>query len=193
MDLSKVNIDTLNASNWGMWAAQVRSAARILNCWDVIKGEVVVPLTMLPTYQLLTRPTATRCHLTSHRASSLDQEEQHCPWCYTRKDKFSNMARICKSRHCRHLMDCLGNKTWQSWGGHYLSPSSELIQSTHDQLHSITPPNPKFPRKLWADFGKQSLMNIWGHCHIHFLFFSTHIIPGPRIAVSDINRGYNEV
>ena len=54
MDLSKLNIDTLNGSNWGMWAAQVQSAARILNCWDVIKGEVVVPLTMPPTYQLLT-------------------------------------------------------------------------------------------------------------------------------------------
>ena len=59
MDLSKLNIDTLNGSNWGTWAAQVQSAARILNCWDVIKAELVVPLTTLPTYQLLTRPTAT--------------------------------------------------------------------------------------------------------------------------------------
>ena len=44
MDLSKLNIDTLDGSNWGMWSAQVQSAARILNCWDVIKGEVVVPV-----------------------------------------------------------------------------------------------------------------------------------------------------
>ena len=58
MDLSKLNIDTLNGSNWGTWAAQVQSAARILNCWDVIKGEVVVLLTTPPTYQLLIRPTA---------------------------------------------------------------------------------------------------------------------------------------
>ena len=58
MDLSKLNIDTLNSSNWGTWAAQVQSAARILNCWDVIKGEIVVPLTSLPTYSLLTRPMA---------------------------------------------------------------------------------------------------------------------------------------
>ena len=58
MDLSKLNIDTLNGSNWGTWAAQVQSAARILNCWDVIKGEVVVLLTTPPTYQLLTQPTA---------------------------------------------------------------------------------------------------------------------------------------
>ena len=36
----------------------MQSAARILNCWDVIKGEVVVPVTTPPTYQLLTRPTA---------------------------------------------------------------------------------------------------------------------------------------
>ena len=58
MDLSKLNIDTLNGSNWGTWSAQVQSAARILNCWDVIKGEVVVPVTTPPTYSLLTRPTA---------------------------------------------------------------------------------------------------------------------------------------
>ena len=57
MDLSKLNIDTLDGSNWGTWSAQVQSAARILNCWDVIKGEVVVPVTTPPTYQLLTRPT----------------------------------------------------------------------------------------------------------------------------------------
>ena len=58
MDLSKLNIDILDGSNWGMWLAQVQSAARILNCWDVIKGEVVVPVTTPPTYQLLARPTA---------------------------------------------------------------------------------------------------------------------------------------
>ena len=58
MDLSKLNIDILNGSNWGTWSAQVQSAARILNCWDVIKGEVVVPVTTPPMYQLLTQPTA---------------------------------------------------------------------------------------------------------------------------------------
>ena len=58
MDLSKLNIDTLDGSNWGTWSAQVQSATRILNCWNVIKGEVVVPVTTPPMYQLLTRPTA---------------------------------------------------------------------------------------------------------------------------------------
>ena len=58
MDLSKLNINTLDGSNWGTWSAQVQSATRILNCWDVIKGEAVVPVTTPPTYQLLTRPTA---------------------------------------------------------------------------------------------------------------------------------------
>ena len=53
MDLSKLNIDILYSSNWGTWLAQVQSAARILNCWDVIKGEVVVPVTTPPMYQLL--------------------------------------------------------------------------------------------------------------------------------------------
>ena len=48
MDLSKLNIDILDGSNWGTWSAQVQSAARILNCWDVIKGEVVVPSNLGP-------------------------------------------------------------------------------------------------------------------------------------------------
>ena len=57
MDHSKLNIDILDGFNWGTWLAQVQSSTRILNCWDVIKGEVVVPVTTPPTYPLLTRPT----------------------------------------------------------------------------------------------------------------------------------------
>ena len=57
MDLSKLNMDILDGSNWGTWSAQVQSAARIPYCWDVINGEVVVPVTTPPTYQLQTRPT----------------------------------------------------------------------------------------------------------------------------------------
>ena len=153
MDLSKLNIDTLDGSNWGTWAAQVQSAARILNCWDVIKGEVVVLLTTPPTYQLLTQPMATtQPDLASHRASSLDKEEQHCPWCYTRKDKLGNLARVCKSCHSGHLMDRLGNQIWQSRGGHYLSPSSSLIRGTYDQLHGITPPKSKISKKIMSGF-----------------------------------------
>ena len=74
MDLSKLNIDILDGSNWGTWSAQVQSAARILNCWDVIKGEVVVPITTPPTYQLLTRPTA------ATQTSATLLVEELAPW-----------------------------------------------------------------------------------------------------------------
>ena len=57
----------------------------------------------------------------SRRTSIVEQEEQHCPLCNTRKNKLGNLARVYQSR------GCLGNKIWQSRGGHYLSPSSELI------------------------------------------------------------------
>ena len=105
----------------------------------------------------------TRCCLASHRASSLDKEEQHCPWCDTRKNKFSNMARICKSCDSRYPMDCLGNQIWQSRGGHYLSPSSELVQSTHDGLHVTATQNPNFQEnyvQIWANSHSQLLEDI---------------------------------
>ena len=65
-----------------------------------------------------------------------------------------NMARVYKSHNSNIIMGCIGNQIWQSQGDHYLSPSSELVQSTHDRFNFIAPPNPKFPRKLYTNFGK---------------------------------------
>ena len=76
---------------------------------------------------------------------------------------------------------------------HYISPSSEPVQSTHDRFISVASPNSGLPRKLHVDFGKRSLKNIGGHRHIYILFFSTYIIPRPRIAILNINRGYHQV
>ena len=123
----------------------------------------------------------------------MDEEEQHCPWCYTRKNKSSNLARLCKSRRSSHTLGCLGNKIWQSRGGHYLSPSSELVQSTHDGFISIASPNSGLPRKLHADFSKWSLKNFRGHRYFYILFFSPHIISGPHITISNIDQGHHQV
>ena len=57
MDLSKLNINTFDGSNWGRWSAQVQSAVCILNCWDVTKGEVVDPTVTPLTYALLAKPS----------------------------------------------------------------------------------------------------------------------------------------
>ena len=123
----------------------------------------------------------------------MEQEEQHCPWCNTRKNKLGNLARVCKSRGSGHIMDRLGNKIWQSRGGYYLSPSSKPVESTHDGFISVASPNSGLPRKLHADFGKRSLKIIRGHRHIYILFFSSNIIPRPRITISHIDRGYHQV
>ena len=39
-----------------------------------------------------------QCRPASRRTSIVEQEEQHCPWCYTRKNKLGNLARVYKSR-----------------------------------------------------------------------------------------------
>ena len=46
-------------AQWLQLGHVVGTSTRILNCWDVIKGEVVLLLTTPPTYQLLTQPMAT--------------------------------------------------------------------------------------------------------------------------------------
>ena len=55
MDITKVSADILNSPNWGTWAVQIQAAARVLNCWAVIKGERIPGITP-PTYDLLTKP-----------------------------------------------------------------------------------------------------------------------------------------
>ena len=55
MDITKVTADILNGPNWGTWAVQIQAAARVLNCWSVIKGERILGISP-PTYDLLNRP-----------------------------------------------------------------------------------------------------------------------------------------
>ena len=55
MDITKVTADILNGPNWRTWAVQIQAAARVLNCWSVIKGERIMGTTP-PTYDLLAKP-----------------------------------------------------------------------------------------------------------------------------------------
>ena len=197
MDLSKLNIDTLDGSNWGTWSAQVQSAARILNCWDVIKGEVVVPVTTPPTYSLLTRPraqTQTNAALLAEELASWNKKNSTaCSWCNTRENELGNLARVHQSHRRGHTMDRLGNKIWQSRGGYYLSPSSKSVQSTHDGFISVASPNSSLPRKLHADSSERSLETVRGHRYIYILFFSSNVLSRPRIAISYIDWGHHQV
>ena len=45
MDLNKatMNIPTLDGSNCGIYATHLKAAASILDCWDIIKGEITSP------------------------------------------------------------------------------------------------------------------------------------------------------
>ena len=56
MDIKQLNVLTLTGPNWGSFSVVVQAAARILNCWDVIKGEALG--TIPQTYNLFKKPTA---------------------------------------------------------------------------------------------------------------------------------------
>ena len=55
MDIKKMNIPTLDGPNWGQFFIHLQAAAHILDCWDVLWGEVLG--TIPQTYDLLARPT----------------------------------------------------------------------------------------------------------------------------------------
>ena len=55
MDITKVTADILDGPNWGTWAVQIQAAARVLNCWSVMKGERIAGVSP-PTYDLLLKP-----------------------------------------------------------------------------------------------------------------------------------------
>ena len=50
-----MNIPTLDGPNWGKFSIHLQASACILDCYDVLRGEI---LTMNPlTYDLLVKPT----------------------------------------------------------------------------------------------------------------------------------------
>ena len=62
MDLKKatLNVPTLDGPNWGIYATHLQAAARILDCWDITKGEISSAVGVSPiTYDRLEFPTAT--------------------------------------------------------------------------------------------------------------------------------------
>ena len=51
-----MNIPTLDGPNWGQFDIHLQAAACILDCYDVLRGEILTPPPN-PTYDLLTKPT----------------------------------------------------------------------------------------------------------------------------------------
>ena len=43
MDIKKFNIPTLDGPNWGQYIIQLQAAAHILDCYNVLRGEILTP------------------------------------------------------------------------------------------------------------------------------------------------------
>ena len=56
MDIKKMNIPTFDGPNWGQIFIHLQAAAHILDCWDVLRGEVLG--TTSQTYSLLEKPVS---------------------------------------------------------------------------------------------------------------------------------------
>ena len=189
MDLSKLNIDTLNGSNWGTWLAQVQSAARrILNCWDVINGEVVVPVTTPPTYSLLTRPTAqtqTNAALLAEELASWNKKNSTALGVIQGKMSSAIWPEFINYTDMATLWTTLETKYGKAGGA---TTYLQVVSLYKVHMMDSSPLLPQIQlRKLHTDFGKWSLKIIGGHCHIYLLFFSSNIISRPRIAISHID------
>ena len=56
MDMKKLNIPTLDGPNWGQYVIHLQAAQQILDCYNVVKGELLTPPPN-PTYDRLIKPT----------------------------------------------------------------------------------------------------------------------------------------
>ena len=56
MDISKFRIPTLDGLNYGQWYDQIQSSARIIDIWDAMRGDVLMPAPNL-TRDLLAKPS----------------------------------------------------------------------------------------------------------------------------------------
>ena len=73
MDISKFRIPTLDGPNFGLWLDHIQSTTRILDIWDIMRGDLI-PGTTPPTRDLLTKPSpptanATQAAIDAYAAS----------------------------------------------------------------------------------------------------------------------------
>ena len=62
LDYKKIEPVILNGPNWAVWYEEIHGAARIVNCWDIMKGENKVDAngdTIPNDYNLLPMPHST--------------------------------------------------------------------------------------------------------------------------------------
>ena len=64
MDISKFCIPTLDGPNWGQWLDHIQSIARILDIWDAIRGEILMPAPNL-TRDILAKPSQPAANTTA--------------------------------------------------------------------------------------------------------------------------------
>ena len=109
----------------------------------------------LPTYQMLTRPTVatqTNAALLVEELAAWTKNNSTALSVIQGKTSPAIWPNFVNHAEAATLWAALETKYGKAGGGHYLSPSSEHVQSTYDGFISVASPNSSLPRKLHADF-----------------------------------------
>ena len=82
MDIRKLGIPTLDSTNWGEWIIKLQVAARILDIWDILRGEILTtnPTTynlMSKLTPLVTTPAPTTVELAAYEVSKMAWNKQN--------------------------------------------------------------------------------------------------------------------
>ena len=72
MDIIKFRIPTLDGPNWGQWYDWIQSTTRILDIWDAMRGDVLMPAPNL-TRDLLAKPSQPGSNATATKLAMYTQ------------------------------------------------------------------------------------------------------------------------
>ena len=197
MDITKVTADILDGPNWGTWAVQIQAAARVLNCWSVIKGERIVNSSP-PAYTLVKAPVQ------GAGARQISDAALFAKAAFKWNKMNSTALGLIQGKLNLALwpnyidvgddvLDPSGNEIWKSWRSQCLPPICRNDQNNvHRQCRSSVT-DTEVPRKLSARAFQWSLNYHRGPSSFHVLFHPPWLIPRYRLPISQQYQWYYKI
>ena len=144
MDISKFKIPTLDGPNWGLWFNYIQSTTRILDIWDVIRGEVLN--TTPPTWDLLAKlsppaANATTTKIAANTAAKAVWSKKNVQGLGLIQATISN---VLWQKHqslgtAKEVLDALEVKFRASGGGTDLPPIGQHVKIQFTDLTDLLP------------------------------------------------------
>ena len=119
MDISKFCILTLDGPNWGQWYERIQSTARIINIWDAMRGDILMPAPNL-TWDLLAKPSPPASTPTAAKLATYNTTKTL--WCQK------------NSQGLGLIQATISNVIWQKYES--LSTSKEVLDALETKFRS---------------------------------------------------------